>query len=154
DFVRGGSYVYQQGMKRMVGVWSGGGYGAANGFAALAVFTLPLTVYYFYQSSTKIAKCLGALGIALHYLCIMFSATRGALVVAIGYALIYLRSRIFTPKVAALLVITVGLTIPLLPENLRHRFWDLTIGSSDEHADDDKNKIARESAESRWQGFM
>ncbi|MBD3315029.1 MAG: hypothetical protein GF344_04525 [Chitinivibrionales bacterium] len=41
DFLRGCCYVYQQGMKRNIGIWSSRGIGAANGFGSVSLFGIP-----------------------------------------------------------------------------------------------------------------
>jgi O-antigen ligase len=156
DFVRGGSYVYQQGMKRMVGLWSERGYGAANQFGIMSALGLPF-IYYWYQSvESRFWKyAMFACGI-LAMLSIVFTGSRGSLVVAIALLCFTFRSTLIHPKVLALFAIAGLLIIPVLPEKIKHRYWDLMVMSSslDQESLSNADKMAIHSGKDRFAGLQ
>jgi O-antigen ligase len=153
DFLRGGSYVYQQGMRRMVGVWSAGGYGAANSFASMALFALPFGVWYLRESTQVRPKIIGVTAVVLHFLSILFSGTRGALVVAVAYSVFCLRSRILQPPVLLFIALLLAVAVPVLPHSLKHRYWDQLVAADGAELSG-SDKMAFESGKGRVQGLL
>ena len=153
DFLRGGSFVYQQGMKRMVGTWSDGGYGAPNGFAALGLIALPVSIYIYRLSDSSKYRWLAALAYMTAFLSIVYSGTRGGMLVALAYTAFKFRTVLFQPKLLLLGAIAISIAIPNLPEKVRHRYWDLIVNIGDE-PETKTDKIAAESAASRVQGLF
>ena len=78
DFLLGGSYVWQQGMKRMVGVWSEG-IGAANYYGMISVYCLPFVLFWYEIAREKMTRVLALCCFVLTFLSVAFSGTRGAL---------------------------------------------------------------------------
>ena len=157
DFLRGGSYVYQQGMKRMIGTWSGGGYGAANQYGLLCAFALPF-IYHWYKTaaSTNIRWIVLGMGM-LSLLSVVFSGTRGALVVALAYLVFAFRVKLFKPKPLITIALVGLFALPLLPNRLKYRYWDMMVNlaASEQRMDLDQfDQIAIDSAKGRLAGMI
>jgi len=161
DYINGGSYVYQQGMKRIVGVWSGGGIGAANGFGLLGLFSLPFGIYWLkLTNQPRIRSGLIAyLGVC--FATVVFSGTRAAVLGAVVLLLLAFGRSLLRLKVIFTALVVVAIAIPMLPPDLRHRYFDLIVtqgeedgasaGEGDAAAADE---IAKESAHNRVQGLV
>jgi len=152
DFLTGGSYVWQQGFKRMIGVWAGGSLGAANAYGFMGLFYFPLAYYLYLTSSSRKARILilGFLGMSV--LSVFFSGTRTA-VICLGLVFLAITyKKIFKFKIILLLAI-IGVGIHnFLPDELKQRYLSslYTTDSIDERA----LSIADESASSRLQGLI
>lgn len=155
DFLSGGGYVYQQGIKRMVGIWSGGGLGAANAWASLNLFSIPFSVATFKESKRPWEPVLYGFAISLSVLSILSSGTRGALICLIGYVLLFFGSNLFKPKYLILGTLVIAVTISVLPEKLRYRYWNQVFLFSEESGETDKSsdEVAKQSLEGRTEGF-
>ncbi len=155
DFLRGGSYVYQQGTKRMIGVWSGGGLGSANGFGFLGTFALPLVRYSYQLARSSRQRQFCVLAGILSLTCVVLTGTRGALIVAAGY-MVFANWRAFL-RWDRLLIVTVAglLIIPALPEDIKHRYWSQIISafSDEDEFETRTDEIASESAQGRIEGL-
>ena len=93
DFQRGGSYVYQQGLRRMAGVWSGGGIGAANAWGVLSLITLPFAVQWRDLTASPRWRHVGIVMAVICAASIVYSGTRGALVCAVPYGAVVIWRR-------------------------------------------------------------
>jgi O-antigen ligase len=119
DFLRGGSYVYQQGVRRIVGVWSGGGLGAPNGFAFNSLYTAPFLVFTASQTRHRCFAVLFAL--SLTAASIGFSGTRGATLVGMLAVCLFLVQRKEMRKWILGLVPLFALGFVALPADMRER---------------------------------
>ena len=160
DYVNGGSYVYQQGMKRIVGVWSGGGIGAANGFGLLGLFSLPFGIFWLKLTKRPRIRVGLVLYLATCFATVVFSGTRAAVLGAAVLLLLTFGRSILKLKVILSVVLIVAMVIPMLPEDLRHRYFDLIVTSSDDRGaaesaeEQAADEIAKESAHNRVQGLI
>ena len=153
DFLRGGSYVYQQGMRRMVGVWSGGGVGAANGWGMTCAFMVPLGVAWRSCTTSNMTRRFCEFFVFLSVLSVVFSGTRAAVVVLALYAAGAHFRLILNSKWLTLALVTIGLTWTTLPQEYRHRYGALIF--VDKEADlSDTDSVAVHSAEGRLQGLV
>ena len=151
DFINGGSYVFQQGVKRIVGVWSGGGIGAANGFGMLALFSVPFAIFIINLRQRTRFKIIGVLALLLACSSIIFSGTRGALLSLIAYFLIvYGRRNI---KAVLMLFVAVVIIFLFLPENIQHRYTGTILLSKEQKQLSKTDRVAVESGESRLEGL-
>lgn len=155
DFVNGGSYVYQQGLKRIVGVWSGGGIGAANNFGMLGMFSLPFGIFWLKVTRRRNVRAGLIFFLGMCFASIAFSGTRAALLGALVLLVLTFWRSIFRLKVMVPLIALLIVGASLLPEDLKHRYFG-QIMESDQRAgaDDMSDRIAEESAKSRIQGLM
>jgi len=153
DFIRGGSYVFQQGIKRIIGVWSGGGIGAPNGFSMLALFSVPFSIYIFNSFDNKKIKAFGLFYLFLSCLSIIFSGTRGALLSLVAYLLFMYGLK--NLKAVFLMLGLVGVIFIFLPEDIQHRYTGTIFLSQEQKIDlSDTDKIATASGESRIEGLI
>jgi O-antigen ligase len=153
DFLRGGSYVYQQGMKRMVGVWSGGGIGSANAWGMLALFTIPFAVFGLRASGSRRIRLAMAALIVISALSIVFSGTRGAMVGMVILLFVYGGFRVLRPKYLIPAILVLGVGFAVMPQEYRHRYSLIFIDQeSDVQTRDDV--IASGSAQSRLEGLV
>lgn len=152
DFLNGGSYVYQQGITRMVGVWSGGGIGAANTYGFLALFTIPFGVFWLDVTQRRSVRIALIVGLFMSFASVFFSGTRGALVVSILLGLVYGR-KFLGFKGLLFGAVLCGVLISIMPEGLRHRYFDLIIISDTQVFDTAEEQIAASSARGRIQGL-
>lgn len=156
DFLAGGSYVYQQGIKRMVGAWSGGGLGAANGFAFTALFALPFCYCWFLRDRTPRRRAIMIGAAAVSIASIIFSGTRGAILVgmavAFGSILIYSPKRLRYLTLACMAAVACYLAAP---EDIRNRYTSqlLPFASGDDN-EDKSEEVASRSAEGRIEGLV
>lgn len=154
DFLGGGSYVWQQGIARMVGVWSGGGIGAANNFGFLGMFTIPFVAFWLDTARRPRSRLILAAALLLCFASVFSSGTRAALVVAGLLGLIY-GWRYIGIKGLVLAAILLMVVITLLPEGLRHRYVDqLFIANGQQDFETQEEAIAAESAMGRIRGLQ
>ncbi len=153
DFVRGGSYVYQQGMKRMIGVWSPRGYGGGNAWGYLGLFGVPLAITWCRLSRRQTPRVLALAFLVSTCLCIVYSGTRGAMVVALVYLLYVFRKQLLKVRTIVICLMVVLTVLPVLPTGVRHRMALLVVQVDDENATG-ADKIAEKSAEGRWRGLI
>lgn len=154
DFLSGGSYVYQQGMKRMVGVWSPGGVGEANAFGMLALYTLPFVYCWFQLAHQKRIRLVTLFFMAVCYASIMASGTRAALVCGVVFAVLVLGRRLFNPKFIILMAVAGAIAVASMSEDKRHRYFDLIVPNEDAVSNRGADRVAQESAQSRLQGLL
>ncbi|MCG3201801.1 MAG: hypothetical protein NFCOHLIN_01671 [Gammaproteobacteria bacterium] len=154
DFLAGGSYVYQQGGKRMIGVWSGGGIGAANAYGLLALYSLPFAHYWLMSARRSDVWWLALGFMAISFASVIFSGSRAAMVCAVLFVLIAYGRRLLNVKL--LLALTVGgaVALSVMPQHLRHRYFDLILVNQDAVSRQGADRVAEESAESRKQGLL
>ncbi len=153
EYVQGGAYVYQQGMKRMAGIWSGPGYGAGNAWGNLALFGVPFAVACRQLSTQFTMKALSIGFLASSLLCIAFSGTRGAMITAIFYLVAIYRRSLLRFRYAVLVLFGLLIGLPLLPEAVQNRFLSIVV-TKDAVEMTGAEKIAAESAKGRLQGFI
>lgn len=153
DFLSGGSYVFQQGLKRMVGVWSGGGIGAANAYGMLGLISAPFGIFWFYAARTRPVKMLALFFLFVCFASVLFSGTRAALVGLVFLFIVGFGSILRNVKVALVVIVALATLLAVLPADLRHRYFNLILVEEGQ-VQDDFDKIATESAESRVQGLL
>jgi O-antigen ligase len=153
DFVRGGSYVYQQGIRRIIGAWSEGGLGAANGFGLMALITMVIAIFLAKCPIKTRYRLFLYILILLSLLSIVFSGTRGALLVVVVLAMFLLRKYVFKMKIILALAIAGYMAFLWMPPEYKHRYFGMIF--------QDKNReqtgwdeLAEQSAQSRWQGLV
>ena len=153
DFLRGGSYVYQQGTKRIIGVWSGSDLGAANQFAVFALFPIPFARYLLMSSKRVSSRLLGFLCLALSTLTIVFSATRAAMLAELFYGLIIIRKLKHFVLIVLVAAIILGVLYAGLPDALRYRYFGF-LDHTPAPVNERIQQIQSNSARSRLQGFI
>ena len=154
DFVRGGSYVYQQGIKRIIGIWTEG-IGAANYYGMITLFSLPFALYWYKSTEEKKTKIFLIIYFVMTFFSVGYSGTRGALIGIVFLIVINMRGlkQISISILVFLVVSTV--TYFVLPDYLRHRYFSLIIEKKYEfQIDEDVNEIQKESAQSRLDGLI
>jgi O-Antigen ligase len=151
DFLNGGSYQWEQGVKRIVGVWVRRGAGAPNAFAFLALLSIPFAIFWLSLTEKKNIRLLMLSFILLCCLSILFSGTRAALVVAVVYLFWafrkHLKLRMLIPAAAV-----VAILVTFLPDELKHRYFDLIFYENYE-AQNSFDRSAISSAEGRIEGI-
>jgi len=153
DFLNGGSYVFQQGVKRIIGVWTSG-IGAANDYGFLTMITIPFA-YCWYKAteSKRIKKLLIFYGL-MTLASVFYSGTRGALLGVVVFALLNMRSIKQVMKSLALITVLLALTYSVLPTELKHRYFGFIVDSSQSvRSNQGADDIARTSALDRLQGL-
>jgi O-antigen ligase len=153
DFMRGGSYVYQQGIKRMVGTWSGGGIGAANAFGLLSLFPLPLTYFLMTTQTNKRYKYFFMGCLAVSILSVMFCGTRAAMAGVVVFIMLSMKYSKNIIKVIFVAAIFMVLTYFILPESLKSRYFSF-MSKSEYQMDDLQKKLSEQSAHSRIEGLF
>jgi hypothetical protein len=154
DFVRGGSYVYQQGFRRLVGVWDSGGAGAGNAMGSLAVFTLPFVTFCYRDSTNALSRAVFWSSHGLCLLSVIFSGTRAALACSLVYACYVFLELRSSKKVTLLLGFVAVLILGslTLPEDYWRRQTGWLLGSYDETSA--AERLARRTASSRIEGLV
>ena len=125
DFLQGGSYVYQQGLKRIAGVWSGGGLGAANSFASMSLYTIPYAMFWYEASKARLERYAA---VAIVFVCcasILFSGVRAGVVVAIFYFGVHFRRQIFRPASIVIALISIAVLVRVLPSEYTERYMTI-----------------------------
>jgi hypothetical protein len=152
NFFGGGSFVWQQGLHRMVGVWSGGGIGAANGWGFLALYSLPFAMMWIAETGNSWWRRAGQALLATSIISIVLSGTRGALVIMAFYLAISVRRRF---GVRALILVTAAAIVAswtIVPRAYVERYSTmLSFNESDDITPD--QKIAIDSARARLTGL-
>ena len=152
DFMHGGAYVWQQGIKRIVGIWSEG-IGAANYFGMISLFSLPFALFYYKTSKKGKMKKILIFYFIMTILSIIYSGTRGALLGFVFLILINMRQIKQINKFAIILILVPIITLGFTPDYLKHRYLNL-ITKVDYTMDEEVEKIQRTSALGRMIGFI
>ncbi len=154
DFLHGGSYVWQAGIKRMVGIWSEG-VGAANYFGMIALFSLPFALFWFKATEDKKIKIVMVFYFIMTFFSILYSGTRGAMLGFIFFLLINIRSWKLLKISIPIFILLSTFYVFLLPDYLKHRFFSLTpLHSETNYKIGDKfEEGARKSALGRLTGL-
>lgn len=153
DFLHGGSYVWQQGIKRIVGVWSAeGGMGAPNAFSLVTLFSLPFAIFWFNATKDKKIKVFLSFYFFMSIATIIFSGTRGALVGLIFFLFFTFKRKLKDFKTMALFILIVSILLSIMPEGIKHRYFDLII-FKDKEVQEISDKIAINSALGRVEGL-
>jgi O-antigen ligase len=154
DFLQGGCYVWQQGMKRIVGIWTGG-LGAANYFGLITLLSLPFAVFWYRTTQNIKTKVFLAAYFIMSFFSIIYSGTRGATLSFIFFLLINITSWRNIKKVAVFFVI-LTLSACLLPDYLHHRYFDTIpwISKQETQMESSSDETARNSALARWKGIV
>lgn len=149
NFAMGGSYVWQQGVRRAVGVWSRGGLGAPNFFGVIGVFLIPFAIY-FAQASRSRWRRQGAVAMLLvAFLAIVLSGTRAALLTGLVMVLVFYRKSLRRFK---MIIIWGGLLmfgLSFLSGDMRERYISIIPGF-----DSNVSGVASRSAQSRIAGLQ
>lgn len=153
DFLRGGSYVYQQGLKRMIAVWSFGGVGAANGWGSFALYALPMAVFWHRVAWNKLQQFAAVSLMAISAASIVFSGTRAAVVCAVVYGAYLLRSHILKPARVLAIVVLAIVAWTQLPQTYRDRMM-LIQAPTQSAALSGSEAVAVRSGEARLQGLI
>ena len=153
DFLNGGSYVFQQGVKRIIGVWTSG-IGAANDYGFLTMISIPFAYCWYKATESKRIKKLLLFYGFMTLASIFYSGTRGALLGVVIFAFLNMRSIKQVIKSFALIIVFLALTYSVLPAELKHRYFGFMIESSQSAgANQGADDIARTSALDRLQGL-
>ncbi|OPY80561.1 MAG: O-Antigen ligase [Syntrophorhabdus sp. PtaU1.Bin153] len=151
DFIRGGSYVWQQGIRRICGVWTGG-IGAANAFAMICMFSLPFALFWYRSEERKGVRKLIIGYFLISLASIVYSGTRAAMIGVVFFVittLAFIKFR-YAVAVVALFVAIAGAGVLFMPEDLKARYF----GEPETRFETREQQLSRESAESRLQGFL
>jgi len=153
DFLSGGSYVYQQGIKRMIGIWSNG-IGSANYYGMITMLSLPFAYFWFSSTESRQIKRLLVLYAIMTFASVFFSGTRGALIGVLVF--VFLNMRSFRQVFRSLLLLTtlVSITYFVLPDYLQYRYFGLIV-DKDYHVEinEKADEISKISAEDRMIGL-
>jgi O-antigen ligase len=155
DFLNGGSYVYQQGMKRIVGIWSGG-IGAANYFGMISLYSLPLAVFWFKKTERRGMKAFLLCYLLMSFLSILYSGTRGAMMCFIIFFLLCIGT-LGKKKVGIGLAVMIWvLSTVALPDYLSHRYFETLPFFSEEGSvfESESDRMAKNSAFARLKGMV
>ncbi|MGI9328170.1 MAG: O-antigen ligase family protein [Pseudomonadales bacterium] len=153
DFAQGGSYVYQQGIRRIIGVWSGGGLGAANGYASMSVATIPLGYFAYRIGWAPWIRLSGLYAMAISGMSILYSGTRGAFITGAAIiGLIAIKHFGFWRSATAGILLA-ACTWFLLPPELRDRYTDISLSGA-ERGMTRAEEISASSAQSRVEGLI
>jgi len=153
DFLGGGSYVYQQGIKRMIGIWSFG-IGSANYYGMITMLSLPFAYFWFSTTESRRIKQLLILYIIMTFASVFFSGTRGALLGVLFFMFLNMRS--FKQVVKSLLLLTtlISITYFALPDYLQYRYFGLIVEKEyDFEISERADEISKDSAEGRLDGL-
>lgn len=121
DFLKGGSFVYQQGIRRIVGIWTGG-IGSANAFGFLALLSIPFGLFCYRITSDK-NKYFYLFFILLCMFSIIFSGTRGALLGVLFLLLINIKSTKLLVYYGLVTLILGAIAFYILPDDLKYRYF-------------------------------
>ena len=154
DYRGGGSYVWQQGVPRMVGVWVPRDVGAANYTGVVGVLMIPFSVFCADVYRNYKGRIVSLVTLALAMTVVILSGTRGALIASLGLLLWTFRRQLFKIKWLATATIGVYLAIALLPPNLTERYLSVFSSKSDtSQLDSYAQQQASDSAKSRIEGL-
>jgi O-antigen ligase len=153
DFLAGGSYVYQQGGRRMIGTWSGGGIGAANAYGLLALYSLPFAQFWLTLTRRAEIKWLALFFMVVCFASIIFSGSRAAMVCGLLFFLVGYGRKLLSVKLVLALAVGGAIALSVMPDHLRHRYFDLIFVNPDAVSRQGADRIAQESAQSRIQGL-
>ncbi|MHA1231748.1 MAG: O-antigen ligase family protein [Candidatus Helarchaeota archaeon] len=152
DFLRGGSYVWQQGIKRIVGIWTSG-VGSANAFGMICLFGIPFGYSWLKGTKSKKIKITLIFFLILSFLSIAFSGTRGAMLGVLFFVLINMRGwKQIILSVLILIIITISIWI-VFPDYLKDRFLGLVV-EKNEQVITRIDEIQKESAMGRIEGLI
>lgn len=153
DFLRGGSYVYQQGIKRMVGIWTGG-IGAANYYGMITMLSLPFAYFVFNTTESKQVKRLLVIYAGMTFASVFFSGTRGALLGVLVFVFLTMKSFKQVFKSLLLLLTLVSVAYFALPDYLQYRYFGMIVEKKyDFEIDERADEISKTSAEDRMMGL-
>jgi hypothetical protein len=153
DFLHGGSYVWQQGIKRMTGVWGGAELGAPNQFGMLALFSIPFTFFWFNVTKKTVIKFFLSFSFFISFASIIYSGTRAATVSLFFFILLIIINR--KENKLKILILFSLLLLPIylfLPEGIKHRYFGLTY-DKEIQIETASDTIARDSALGRLEGL-
>ena len=155
DFLYGGSYVWQQGIKRMVGIWSGG-IGAANYLGMISLFSLPFAVFWYQVTNVKKLRLCLIGYFVMTFGSIAFSGTRGAMLGLLFFVIINIRKKIHFKVASFFFLFIAGVLVFGLPDYLKQRYFGLIWSSSEKKVgiSDRAFMVSRESAEARLKGLI
>lgn len=152
DFIRGGSYVYRQGIKRIIGTWSASPGGAGNAFGLLGLLTLPFVQYGLQIAVKRWHRVALYMVAVLSVMSILFSGTRAALVGLVFLVVVQMKNRRVIVAGAVLLALLLAVIL-FLPPELQARYAAL-LGSDSEEELDRNAEIAQTSGQSRITGLV
>lgn len=153
DFLSGGSYVYQQGLRRMVGVWSGGGLGSANEWGSFALYSLPLGVYWYNRAWNRRHRYAAVALLGVSAASVVFSGTRAAFVVSMLFIIVQWRRHILRPGRLVLLAAAIAITWTQMPQEYRARI-ELIWRNSDSAQLTQTEQVAVDSGKARIMGLQ
>ncbi|MDA8324670.1 MAG: O-antigen ligase family protein [Nitrospiraceae bacterium] len=154
DYIRGGSYVYQQGMRRIIGLWSGGGIGAGNAFGSMALMGIPFGMLWYSKTKSSKIKKLLLFFFIMSAASIVYSGTRGAFLGLLFLVLMVLAYRKKKARLFIGLILLVVSFAAFAPPYLKHRYLDqMTFNYKQFGGDQALDKSAAEDAEGRIQGL-
>ena len=97
DFASGGSYVFEQGISRAIGVWSERNLGSANAFGFLGTFSVPFSIHMLSISESRRQSLICIFCVAVGTASAVFSGTRAAFVVILALFVFAYRRTLFRP---------------------------------------------------------
>ena len=150
DFLSGGSYVWQQGLRRAIGTWASRTVGAANAFGFLGVFSLAFSIHWLKTAAPGRTRVLAIAAIAISLSSVALSGTRGAMLVSVGLLIFAYRQLFFRPVVLSTIIGILILGFMMLPQDLQERYLSVVPGFEDTVS---TNRIAERSAQSRIEGL-
>ena len=155
DFLHGGSYVWQQGIKRIVGIWSGG-IGAANYYGMITLYSLPFALFWFRKTEKSKMKIFLICYFVMSFFSIVYSGTRAAILGFIFFFPINIRRlKHFKVGIVAFIILSC-LFIFAVPDYLKHRYFHtIPFMSKEETIVENRfDEMARGSALSRFTGLV
>jgi len=153
DFLHGGSYVWQQGIRRMVGMWTEG-IGAANYFGMLTVYSLPFLLFWYQASEEKVTKAFVLGCFFMTTMSVVYSGTRGALLTFLFFvAFNLIRMKKYLAICVSLAVLF--LSVQILPSYLVQRYSTVipSLAIENRESDSTVDEMQRGSALSRLNGI-
>jgi O-antigen ligase len=159
DYSKGGSYVWQQGVPRLVGVWFPRNIGSANFTGVVGVLMVPFAVYCCQTAQKKLWLLVGVSLFVTALVVVVLSGTRGALIASLGLVLWMFRTKLLNLKWLALGAIGIAAAITLLPPRLTQRYlsvFGVTLQQQGVQSEMDAftQHQAEDSAESRKEGLI
>lgn len=152
DYFRGGSYVYQQGTKRLVGVWTSRSYGSANEMAKWSLIAVSCLLPHLSKEMPKAIRRIALFGLGVALLTLLLTGSRASLLVVLVLLALWFRTKLLNLKLIALVALAATLAWGLLPETLKERY--LGIASLRQvHEGDADLDVSEQSALGRLEGL-
>jgi O-antigen ligase len=139
-----GRFMYRMGIARMIGVDQT--FKDPNGFAATILYSLPLTLAFWPEATSRKHRLLLLYYTGLTVLCVVLTGSRSGMVVMGCYFLLCFRRLLRKKLLLLFFIAAIPLGWVVMPPDLQNRFWTLIDPSVGP-------KSAQQSAEGRLQGL-